>query len=230
MAKFKLQTWMSDVRGKLNGSVFSKNRTANYIRTKSTPINRNTTSQSAARAGFKTLSTGWRGLTAAQQLTWNQGVSNWLKINSLADKIQLSGAQLYIRLNRIIQTIGGSLITSVPVVSALAEMSSNSVALVGGAPTITITYAPAIPSTVSFMVFATAPQSAGKSFIKNQLRYVGKLVTANASPYELHAMYETKFGTGWRTLQGEWIWFKLVPVITLTGQPGIGSTFGAVIA
>ena len=181
------------------------------------------------RAGFKTLTTGWRGLTAPQRLTWNNAVGNWLKINSLADKIQLTGAQLYIRLNRNIQTIAGALISSAPVVSSSAEMSSNSVALVGGAPTITITYAPAIPATVTFQVYATAPQSAGKLFIKNQLRYIGPLVTANASPYELHALYETKFGTGWRTLQGEWIWFKLVPIITLTGQPGIGSTFGAVI-
>jgi hypothetical protein len=230
MAKIKLQQAFSDIRGKLNGSVFSKNRTANYIRTKSTPINRNTTSQSAARSGFKTLTTGWRGLTQAQQLTWTNAVSNWLKTNSLADKIQLTGAQLYIRLNRVIQTIGGSLITSAPVVSSLAEMTTNTVAPVGATPTIPITYTPAIPSAVSFMVFATAPQSAGKKFVKNQLRYIGTILTADTSPKDVHLMYEAKFGTGWRTLQGEWLWFKLVPAITLTGQQGIGSTFGAVIA
>ena len=225
-----MQQAFSDMRGKLNGTVFSKNRTSNYMRTKSTPINRNTTSQSAARAGFKTLTTGWRGLTQANQATWNNAVPNWLKINSLADKIQLTGAQLYIRLNRIIQTIGGSVISAAPVVSALAEMTSNSLAPVGGAPTMTITYAPAVPSTVTFMIYATAPLSAGKKFVKNQFRYIGAMITANASPYEMHAMYEAKFGTGWKTLQGEWIWMKLVPCITLTGQPGIGSTFGAVIA
>ena len=63
MAKIKLSAIVSEMRGKLNGSVFSKNRGGAYIRTKVTPVNPQSLAQGLVRATLTNLSQAWRGLT-----------------------------------------------------------------------------------------------------------------------------------------------------------------------
>lgn len=228
MAKVKYGEMIADLRGKINGTVHSKNRSGQYMRNKTSPVNPQSTSQSGVRNSFTTFAQGWRSLTAAQRSAWAGVVDAFTKSNVFGDTVRLTGANLYMMLNRVIATIGGTAITSPPIPAAVTGITSASAVADVSDATIVLTYAPAIPAAQTTQVWATAPQSAGVSFVKNKYRYIGKMVTANASPFDITSMYEAKFGTGWKTA-GQKVFIRQVPVITASGIAASGLDISTVV-
>lgn len=224
-AKVKYGEMIADMRGKINGTVHSKNRFGQYMRNKTSPVNPQTTAQSGVRNSFATFAQGWRSLTQVQRDAWSSAAADFTRNNVFGDNVKMTGANLYMSLNRNIATAGGVAITSPPLPAAVTGMLTLS-----GDPDISddsilMTYTPAIPADGTVLVFATAPQSAGVSFVKNKYRFIEAIVTADASPYDISTAYEAKFGTGWKTA-GQKIFVKFVPMITLSGitAPGLESS------
>jgi len=228
MAKIKLGSNLADIRGKLNGHVFSKNRNGNYVKTKTNPINRNTSVQAAVRAFFSTLTKGWKALTDVQRGSWNTAVANFKKTNSLADEIILTGHQLYISLNRNIQSILGAVISTAPFPATVTPMLTASVDADVSDATQVLTYTPAVPATQTVIIYATRPMSAGKNSNSQDYKQIATIVAADVSPYDLTAEYEAVFGITWKTV-GAKIFYKMKPVITLTGVPAIGFNFNTIV-
>lgn len=228
MAKIKLGSNLADIRGKLNGHVFSKNRNGNYVKTKTNPINRHSTAQSAVRAFFSTLTKGWRSLTAAQRASFNTAVENFRKQNSLAESIVLTGHQLYIALNRNLQTIGSAVITAAPAVTTIAPITSASVVADVSDATQVLTYAPAIPAGQKMIVEATRPLSAGKNSNSQDYKKIGVYVTADASPLDITSAYEAVFGTGWK-VAGQKVFYRIKEVGTTSGISTVPSYINTIV-
>lgn len=195
------------------------------MRNKTSPVNPQTTSQSGVRNSFATFAQGWRSLTADERNAWIAAAENFTKNNVFGDAVKITGANLYMSLNRNIATAGGVAITTPPIPAAVTGITSLS-----GDPDISddsilMTYTPAIPATGTVLVFATAPQSAGVNFVKNKYRFIEAIVAADVSPYDISTAYEAKFGTGWK-VAGQKIFVKFVPMITLSGitAPGLESS------
>jgi len=224
MAKVKYGEMIADMRGKVNGTVHSKNRSGAYMRNKTSPVNPQTSFQSAVRNSFAQFAQGWRSLTTVQRTAWSNAVDAFSRTNIFGDNYKLTGANLYMALNRIIDTIGGVAITSPPIPAAVTAVDTLSVDADVSDATMVATYTPAIPATQTVAIYATAPQSAGVKFVKNKYRFIEAIVTADASPYDITASYEAKFGTGWKTA-GQKVFVKFVPIITLSGisAPGLES-------
>ncbi len=220
-AKVKYGEMIADMRGKVNGTVHSKNRFGAYMRNKTSPVNPQTTFQSAVRNSFTQFAQGWRSLTQAQRLSWSGAVDSFAKTNVFGDLTKLTGSNLYMSINRILDTIGSSPLTSPPLPAAVEAVDSMSVAALAGAGTMIVTYAPAIAANQTTAIFATAPVSAGVNFVKNKYRHIENIVTADASPYDIATAYEAKFGTGWKTA-GQKVFVKMVPVLTAEGIKGLG--------
>lgn len=223
-AKVKYGEMIADMRGKINGTVHSKNRSGQYMRNKTSPVNPQTASQSGVRNSFSTFAQGWRSLTQAQRDSWTSAAENFTKTNVFGDNVKLTGANLYMSLNRNIATAGGVAISDPPLPAAVTGITSLS-----GDPdvsdgTIVMTYTPAIPASGTVLIFATAPQSAGVKFVKNKYRFIEAIVAADVSPYDITTAYEAKFGTGWK-VAGQKVFVKFVPMITLSGitAPGLES-------
>lgn len=221
-AKVKYGEMIADMRGKINGTVHSKNRFGAYMRNKTSPVNPQTSFQSAVRASFAQFTQGWRSLTATQRTSWSSVVDQFASTNVFGDSVKKTGANLYISLNRIIDTIGGVAITTPPIPAAVTAIDSLSIAAAAGAGTMAATYSPAIPATHTVAIYATPPQSAGVSFVKNKYRFIEAIVAADVSPYSIKTAYEAKFGTGWQ-VAGQKVFVKFVPIITLSGlsAPGL---------
>lgn len=194
------------------------------MRNKTSPVNPQTTAQSGVRNSFSTYAQGWRSLTTAQRAAWNAAVQDFKKTNVFGDSYALTGANLYMSLNRNIASAAGTPITSPPIPAAVTGMLTLSGDPDVSDATILMTYTPAIPATGTVLVFATAPQSAGVSFVKNKYRLIEAIVAADVSPYDITAAYEAKFGTGWK-VAGQKIFVRFVPMITLSGitAPGLDS-------
>lgn len=114
MAKIKFSALVSEMSGKLNGSVVVRGKSGAFIRNRVIPINANTASQNAVRQNFAIISKAWSNLTETQRATWNAGVENWKYSNLFADIKKLSGKALFQKLNSNLVLNGFALINNCP--------------------------------------------------------------------------------------------------------------------
>ena len=228
MAKVKYGEMISDMRGKINGTVHSKNRYGSYMKKKQGANASNTTSQSAVRNLFSYLTKNWKALTASQRNSWLQGVASFKRLNSLADSITLTGSNLYIALNRNLQAISASLITSCPNPTTTTDLTSASVTGDVSDAKIELTFAPTVPAGTAMLIKASAPQSAGVSNAKTAMRIIGTKAAAQTSPQDITALYEAVFGTGWK-VAGVKLFVDVQTISTTTGIPATKFRTNAIV-
>jgi hypothetical protein len=196
MAKIKLSAVVSEMRGKLNGSVFSKNRGGAYLRTKVTPVNPQTIAQGNVRARLTTFSQAWRSLTAAQIQAWNAAVSNFVGTDIFGDIKTPSGINLYNKLNLNLAAAGQTAISNPPLPVGVGYVSALSLAADASASTIAATFTAVGGSAgQTVIVQATKGVSAGKNFVKSEYRQISTFSGSATSPQAIGAAYVTKFGT-----------------------------------
>ena len=219
MAKIKFGMMMTDARGKLGGQVFSKNRGGAYVRTKVSPINPETSRQSAVRSQLTGFSQAFRSLTSTQINAWNSAVSNFTSTDVFGDVKKPSGINLYTKLNMNLAQVGVSPISDPPLPSEVPPVDSLALTANGTVAALSLAFTPTpIPADTEWIVEATAPVSAGKSFVKSEYRQIGTLAAAATSPQNILAIYAAKFGN---PITGQKTFVRVTPVNTVTGQRGL---------
>jgi hypothetical protein len=194
MAKIKFSALVSDMRGKLNGSVASHNRGGSYFRNKVTPVNVRSSYQIAARARFASFSQQWRTLTQAQIFAWNSAVGAYAKKNIFGNLKNPTGAQLFQKVNNNLLASGGTAITSPAAPKGVAIVTAGVLTYTSGVPALSLAYSANVPALTRVKVYATPPMSAGISFVKTQFRLITTLAPAAVSPANLLTPYNSKFG------------------------------------
>ena len=226
MAKIKMTAIVADIRGKLNGTVFSKNRGGAYIRTKVSPINAQTTRQSAVRSQLTGFAQGFRSLGASAIAAWNSAVSNFTGTDVFGDVKKPSGINLYTKLNMNLAQVSASPITLPPLPSEVPPVDSLTLTANGTSPALSLAFGPSpIPADTDWIIEATAPVSAGKSFVKSEYRQIGVLNAAATTPGNILAIYATKFGN---PITGQKTFVRATPVNNVTGQRGLALVASAV--
>ena len=229
MAKILFTAVVADMRNKLAGSVFSKNRAGAYVRTKVTPVNPSSVAQSSARSRFTNFSQGWRGLSAAQQSQWRDATSAFPKTDQFGNIYYLSGAQLYQSLNNTIKLVNGVALTAPPTPSDVPALTSIALTAAKGSPAMSLAFTPTpVPANTAYLVYATPGVSPGVSFVKNQYRLIDVIDSSSTSPEDLLTAYTAKYGLVPNA--GQRVYVKLVPVNKATGQQGIGLETSAIVA
>jgi len=185
-----------DGRGKVNGTVASKNRFGAYLRTKVSPVNRNTSFQAAVRATFSFLSTAWSNLlTQAQRLAFGAFSADHPFNDIFGDPKTLDGHQMYIKLNAALQNAGLTLITSPPVDVTTGDMGALTlVATVAAGGTLTVaSNENNVPGSAMVNIYATKVMPNGRNFVKSQLSFIGTFASAR-TPYDIKAAWIAKYG------------------------------------
>lgn len=227
MALVKFSALISEMRNKLNGSVFSKNRGGNYLRNKVTPVNPQSSFQQNVRGVFAAISSAWRGLTQAQRDGWIAGAASFPYTDIFGDTRTLSGNALHQKLNQNLVLMGESQISVCPLPEAvpLAEALSATAAPAGGAVTLTLDDA-TVPTGYQLQVWATPGLSQGKQFVKNELRALGYF-TLTTGVATLTTEYAARFGN---LVAGQKVTFRAVYVSETTGQQGQATEVAAIVA
>lgn len=229
--KIKWSALVGDVRNKLNGSVASKNRYGSYFRTKTTPVNPQTSYQQAARQILGNISSSWRALTESQRRSWDAGAVNFPFTDIFGDQLTLSGQALFIKLNSNLEKIGQPRIDTAPLPQGFDEvaLTSASVTLTSGsisAMELSLNLA-TVPAGYSLAVYATPPINPGRSFVKNQFRFLGTAVVA-ANDADIQSMYTDRFGAA--ASAGQSIHFRVALVNNTTGQQSVPVSAVALLA
>lgn len=198
MALIKLTAIVDNISGKLNGTVFAKNKGGHYMRSKSMPSNPKTSFQTAVRARFGAIAQLWGALTQAQRNAWNAMASEFPYRNRLGDTKILSGFALHQKLNTNLAVIGQSAISNPP-----EPISPNGIISVSGAAsaasqefTVQARFADsvlAVPATG--VIMATPPLREGVSNFDTQLREIGTTkVSELEAGIDIMTLYSARFG------------------------------------
>ncbi len=218
MAKIKLSAIVSEMRGKLNGSVFSRNRGGAYLRTKVTPLNPQTLAQTLVRSSFTAVSQAWKALTQAQRDSWNSSVNNFVGTDIFGDQKTPSGFNLFMRLNKNLNDVGATNLTVPPVPAPVQAFTSLTLSADTGGGTLDVVASDAVALVTRVKVFATAGVSPGKSFVKSEYRQIAALGAGDPAIQEFAAEYIAVFGS--LPSVGLKVFLRYTAVLEASGQTG----------
>lgn len=192
--KIKFGAIVVDGRGKLGGHVFSKNNGGAYMRTKVTPTNPQTVDQTAVRALFAAITSGWSALTTGQITAWNEAVPEWTNTNIFGDLKKPTGKALYQRLNNQAQVVGLAAVLDVPAKAALPDNPITAINIDVSDGTLILTGASVLAS-VQVSLWAAVPVSDGTSNVTSKLRQIYTVAGNTFNDQDAFTAYEAKFGT-----------------------------------
>ena len=140
-----------EMSGSAKGVTAAKTMGRKYIRNRGYGGGTRTAAQAAVKSVFKQLSQGWKSLTNEQILAWN----------SLALS-QITGSNLYMRLNYWIVYCGGDALTVPPTLRGVEAPSGAAISLTADAFTFTLDSEPTENmADLKLVIMASAPQSNG---------------------------------------------------------------------
>lgn len=196
MAKILFTAFMADARGKLAGTVFSKNKGGSYVRTKVTPVNPQSSDQMLVRSRLAVNSTGWRGLTDGQRAQWSEYAATRPRPDIFGTPKVLTGQQFYMSSNQNLASINLPAIdTPIAPPGYPASILESFEWQASG----TMDFNLDVPQGAGWamVVQATTPVSAGRMFLKNLYREIAVApVGTGTGPvaYNIVADYVAKFG------------------------------------
>lgn len=142
MALVKFGGGITDMRGSIGGTVFSRNKSGAIARQRTTPINPKTALQSAIRAILSFVAQLWRtGTTAVQKAAWATYAANVPAKNKLGEVINLSGFNQFVKSNTTLKAAGIAEIADAPTIFTLPGEDPTYAAVVSEAgQTIAVTF------------------------------------------------------------------------------------------
>lgn len=195
-AKFTPGAIISEIRNKIAATVYTKNKAGASIRNRVTPINRKSSNQTLRRQQLAGYSSQWRGLTQAQRDGWNSGAANFPQTDNLGQTIFLTGEQLYVRCNANLVLTGNAQIDDCPTPASFEVLAFTSLTATADDGVISLAFSPTVPSGFELVVRASAPVSAGKSFISDSaFRFLKSIAPSATSPQALTSEYAAVFGS-----------------------------------
>lgn len=188
MALVKFGGGIVQMSGSIAGNTFARNRSGNYCRARTKPINPNTSNQQVIRAALTALSTRWsQTLTAAQRTAWNLYASSVAMKNALGEVIYLSGYNQYLRSNVIREQSGLTIIDAGPTIFELPEKDSTlAIAASEGSQEISVTFDDSKDwvgeSGAHLITFQGQPQNAQRNFFAGPWRLMGVVDGDDTTP------------------------------------------------
>jgi len=115
MAVIKLGGGVTDIRGAIGGSVFSRGKGGNIIRKNAKPCNPRSNLQETRRGNMAYLSRYWsQTLTVQQRADWSAYSAGTIWTNKLGDTIEIGGNAAFLRLNSLLLIAGLALSAAAP--------------------------------------------------------------------------------------------------------------------
>jgi hypothetical protein len=188
MALVKFGGGVIDMRGSIAGNTFARNRSGNYVRARTKPVNPNSVLQVAMRTYMAFLTSRWHDtISASQRIAWNSYANAVSMKNRLGESTFLSGFNHYIRVNTVRLQLENSKCDEGPVVLALPEKDPTLIiAAYASTQKISVTRDVALPwcgVPASVMgIWCGSPQLATRNFFAGPWRKAGSIPGNGVSP------------------------------------------------
>jgi hypothetical protein len=178
--------------GSLQSQTSSRNRYGQYVRTRATPVNPNSTQQGVVRARMSGNSAAWRSLTSAQRAGWADLGAMISRVDSLGQSYTLNGFAAYCSVNNNNLAAGSAVVSDAPAMVSPSTIETATITLTAASFSIAYTPTP-MPANTKLFIYASPQRSAGRSF-EGDYRLIAVTAAAAASPHNLLSAYTAKFG------------------------------------
>jgi hypothetical protein len=204
MALIKYGGGIIQMSGSIAGNVHARNRSGNYMRARTKPVNPDTSLQQRVRAALAVLTERWADtLTAAQRTAWNDYAAAVAMNNKLGETIHLSGFNHYIRSNSFLTQYGITNIDAGPIDNTLPDQDPT-LAIAGSVATqqFTVTFDDGLAwasEDNAYMTFLCGqPQNAQRNFFAGPWKGI-RFLSGNAgaplvSPLPIGALFAIGLG------------------------------------
>ncbi|GAG57533.1 unnamed protein product [marine sediment metagenome] len=200
--------------GSIAGNTFAHNKSGNYVRARTKPVNPNTARQQTIRAAIAELTVHWaHTLTANQRTAWNLYADNVNMKNRLGTIIHLSGFNHYIRSNTTLWALekgrkdNGPVVFELPTQDlTLAVTASEAAQQLSIAFDITKDWA--AEDGAYLWLFQGQPQNPQRNFFAGPWRYVGFVQALDPGPVVSPVVVNVSFPIG--ELQRQWIYARII--------------------
>ena len=147
--------------GSAKGVTASQNKGAIFIRTRGTGSKKRTADQAAIKSIFKQLQQSWKNLGAAEIQAWNNAAKSQSGRRVLGQKAQLTGANLYLRLNFWVVRCGGQPLSLPPTLTGIEQPAVAAAAISDGSFMFRLGSVPEGADALRLVIMATGPQTVG---------------------------------------------------------------------
>lgn len=187
---------VAQASGALGGLVFSHNRSGQYVRARSSPVQPDTYWQSKMKGALSGASAEWAGLTAGRRLAWNAWAQNNPVPNRLGDMIRLQGNAAFCQINARQLFNTSPLILDPPTGAAPGALiyAVSTFDIGAGGCELTYTATP-LQASEYLYVRGAVLLSVGQNFVTNKIRWCGLSGAAQASPFDWQSIVEGRLGT-----------------------------------
>lgn len=198
MARIKLGTLVTGVRGTIGGLVFSANKSGCYAKVWAKGSNPKSIAQASQRGIFADYSAQWRDLTPSEQAAWDTfaALPAQEKTDSLGEAYFCSGFNWFVAINTRLELVGRSSSTTPPSGTRPTAPTINSADVYStGAGTSQITYPAAeFGPTYDLVLFVRLTPSPGRRAVAANLALVAAEQTPSPSPFQFQTELEAVFG------------------------------------
>ena len=231
MALVKFGGGVIQMSGSLAGNTYARNRSGNYVRARTKPVNPKTSNQVLVRAIMQTLTARWsQTLTAGQRTAWNLYATSVSMKNKLGESIFLSGFNHYIRSNHWFARMGRTLVDDGPVIFELPETDPTmAITCSEGTQQVTMTFDDTLPwaseDDAMLVILQGDPQNFQRNFFDGPWRgrsaKVGAAGVPVTSPLDYASITVVSEG------QRVWSKFRILRADGRLSEPFTANTFCA---
>lgn len=188
MALVKFGGGITQMSGSLGGNTFARNRSGNYVRARTTPINPQSQRQSVIRAIIAQLTAAWANLLDdAQRAAWAVFADNVPAKNKLGEVISLSGFNQYVKSNTVLLNAGLAVVADAPILFTLpGEDPTYATEVDAGTGIVSVTFDDTrdwvSEDTSGLVVQVGIPVSPGINFFDGPWRHAGIILGDGTTP------------------------------------------------
>lgn len=183
-----------EMRGKVGGVVWSRNKGGPYLRLRSTPTNPNSSRQQSARNYVGACAAAWSDLlTEAEREQWREWAETNSWKNSLGIDIFLTALDWYTMVNSRLLDAGATMIVAPGDLSAPAPLTTMTITI----PTVTtiaVAFTPVLPTGCRLFAWGSGPLPIGQNPNFKQARLIGYSAANATTPVTLVLPYTVATG------------------------------------
>ena len=193
MALIKWSGMISEVKGKLNGTIFSNPKYGAQMRNRKGLKGQESSVWGTRKSKLSHIASQWKALDDTQRNSFALQVANYPYVNKFGDTVTPSAYQLFCTLNLNLLTISSTQISTCLPPNPEYDYSPVELSVnVGG--TLEFTYTSPGDNTVYAVYYISPPVSQGVYYVPRKMRLLTFVRGDIASPYNVDSLIEALYG------------------------------------
>lgn len=201
MASIQYSALVTDIKGKIQGSVFQKGSTRNIIRNKGATMRKSQPSQQLVHQKLQDLRREWSLRSLAEKSSWNAFAATYQRTDKFGTLRSISGYNFFVSINSNRLQLGLTVLASAPVYVAPAAVPTSFLYL--NEFSMGINFATPIDfSQDQLIIYASDQMKVGTLNYWNKLRYIKTMTVAGTMGFNINNEWSTLYGKSWPPVGG----------------------------